>query len=842
MRKKTKKFIKKTGLQAFLVGLVLFFLVGGIGTIWASTLQIPDFDSFFQEQNLSQSTKIYDKTGKILLYDVAGKARRTVIPFDEMGEYVKEATISIEDSDFYNHNGIKITSIIRAFAINLASGEVTQGGSTLTQQVIKNTLLTKEKKISRKIKEAILSLKLERAMSKDDILSLYLNEAPYGGNIYGIEEVSQEFFQKPAKELTVAEAAYLASLPQAPTYLSPFGKNKDKLDARKNTTLKRMYDLGYINKEIYDQAKNEEVVFHPPEGNGIKAPHFVFYVIGQLSDDYSEEDLKTKGLRVITTLDWEIQKKAEELLVKYGEKNKRDFDANNAGFIAIDPKTGSILSMVGSVDYFDVENEGNFNVTTAKRQPGSAFKPFVYATAFMKGYTPETILFDLPTEFNTNCNPNGTPNTPGAVCYMPENYDGQYAGPITLRKSLGNSKNVTSVKLLYLTGINDVLNTAKLVGITSFTDPKRYGLSLVLGGGEVTLLELTNAYSVFANEGAYNKPKSIEKIVDSRNEVLKEYKNESKQVIDQNIARTISSVLDDDEARTPSFSINTLMNIPGYNIAAKTGTTNDYKDAWIIGYTPSITIGAWVGNNDNTPMDKKVAGQIVAPLWNEFMVDYLKNKPNEPFNPPNQTPLNIKPVLRGVWQSGDSYFVDSRTGDPADENTPKQYVEERFNSGVHSILYWVSKNTPTGPNPNRPENDPQFTLWETPVRNWAISHGFGGETTNFTPKPNPFLNTNNQNNIDSNLEIKINSIKKEAYTTNETVNISVSSDNDSQISQVDFFINNIYLSSTTKKPFTYTFIPKNISNIRNSNEVKVVVYDKNRNRFEEKSIVLVNES
>ena len=799
------------------------------------TLQIPDFDSFFKERTLTQSTKIYDRTGKVLLYDVFGNARRSTVALADVSPYAKKATMAIEDADFYNHGAIKFSSIARAFLVNVGSGEVRQGGSTLTQQVIKNTLLTQDKKISRKIKEVILSYKLEQTMSKDDILALYLNETPYGGTIYGIEEAAQSFFGKKSKDLTLAESAYLASLPQSPTYLSPYGKNKDRLDARKNLTLSKMLALGWITKDEYSQALAEKVVFLPPEGNGIKTPHFVFYVIDQLEKEYSEETLKNNGFKVITTLDWDLQKKAEELVDKYATKNEKSFGAKNVGLVVIDPKTGQILSMVGSRDYFDTTNDGNFNVTTAKRQPGSTFKPFVYATAFTKGYTPDTVLFDVPTEFSTNCSPIVDQSSTDPNCYSPQNYDGNYVGPISLRKALGNSRNVPAVKLLYLAGLNDSIKTAQSMGITTLTDPKRYGLSLVLGGGEVTLLEMTGAYGVFANDGVKNDTESIIQIVDPQGTVIKEYKSEPKQVIPANTARLISDVLKDNEARQPVFSPNSALYVPNYDVAVKTGTTNDYRDAWVIGYTPSITIGAWAGNNDNTPMDKKTASLIAAPLWNEFMRSYLANKPNEPFNNPDPTPTNLKPTLRGIWQGGESYVVDKNTGLPATNSTPDSSRSERVIKSVHDILYWVDKSDPLGPKPANPYNDPEFRLWEPPVRSWAAARGLFDEIGVSVPNSNPTSFTPGVGMV-----IKINSIKTEPYNITDIVTVGFNAPGN--ITQADFFINNTYLASVTKNPFTYSFTPKDIDNLENSNEIKVVAYDTNRNRSEAKAILLVNES
>lgn len=698
---------------------ILFFLSSSILILWVINLPIPDFNSF-EERVVAQSTKIYDRTGKILLYDVHENIKRTLIPIEEIPKYIQEATIAIEDTNFYQHNGIRPTAILRAFIINVTTGTVGQGGSTLTQQVVKNTLLTQDKKISRKIKEVILSFKVEQALSKDQILELYLNESPYGGNIYGIEEAAKTYFAKSAIDVSLAEAAYLASLPQAPTYLSPYGNHKDQLDKRKNQTLSKMLSAGFISQEDFDKAKVEEVIFIKPEEKNIKAPHFVFFILDYLENKYGEDLIRNGGLRVVTSLDWPAQQKAEEIVKKYGQENAINFNAKNASLVAIDPKTGQILAMVGSIDYFDVENSGNFNVTTAKRQPGSAFKPFVYAAALEKGYTPETVVFDLPTEFNVNCSPVGLPVTSGADCYSPVNYDNVFLGPVTFRQALAQSRNIPAVKVLYLTGIENAIRTARSFGISTLTEANRYGLTLVLGGGEVTLLEMVNAYGVFATEGIRHPYVGILKIEDGQKQTLEEFKDSSSRILSVNTAREISSMLSDNVARTPAFGANSLLKISNRDVAVKTGTTNDYRDAWTIGYTPDLVVGAWAGNNDNSSMEKKVAGLIITPLWNAFITDYLKDKPISFFGRPDPLSADLKPILKGQWQGGQSYFINSETGEIANEDTPEELKELKTISQIHSILYWVNKNDPRGPVPQNPNIDEQFILWEAPIRNWVL--------------------------------------------------------------------------------------------------------------------------
>ncbi len=678
-------------------------IVGFIGTgalsLWVSTFTIPDLGSF-DARRVEQSTKIYDRTGKILLYDVHENVQRTVIPIENMSRNIKNATVAIEDAEFYQHIGVRPMAFLRALFVNIAKRGLAQGGSTITQQVVKNTLLTSEKTISRKLKEWVLAIKLERKLTKDQILEIYLNESPYGGSLYGIEEASRAYFGKSAADLSIAESAYLAALPQAPTYFSPYGTHRDALVSRKNLVLQKMLENNFISKEEYATAKAEEITFAPRPEIGIKAPHFVFYILEQLTEKYGSRAIEERGLRVITTLDWKLQNKAENIVLDFATKNKKKFDAENAGLVAVDPKTGQILVMVGSRDYFDSNIDGNFNVTTAKRQPGSAFKPFVYATAFKNGYTPETTVFDASTQFSTTCSTDNYTSEGG--CYSPGNYDNKFRGPITFREALAQSVNVPAVKALYLAGLTDSLGVARDMGITTLNDPARYGLTLVLGGGEVTLLDITSAYSVFGNDGVRNPVSSILRVEENNGTILEEFKAAPERILDTNVAREISDILSDNAARTPLYGPNSLLYFGGRDVAAKTGTTNDYRDAWTIGYTTNLAVGAWAGNNDNRSMDKKISGLIITPLWRAFMDEALKTLPAEPFIPPlPPDPDTLKPVLRGMW------------------------VGERTTSSViipHSILYSVDKKDPRGPAPSDPSKDSQFKLWEAGVAKWALTH------------------------------------------------------------------------------------------------------------------------
>ncbi|MEK7535978.1 MAG: PBP1A family penicillin-binding protein [Patescibacteria group bacterium] len=698
MTRRTKKLLLRFGILIICVGITS----GGLIMLWAANLKIPDFSSF-EERQVAQSTKFYDHTGEVLLYNLGENLRRTVVPSVEISRHIKNATVAIEDAEFYEHRGIKPTAIIRAGLANLAAGRAVQGGSTITQQVVKNSLLTQEKTLSRKLKEAVLALKLERVMQKDDILALYLNESPYGGNIYGIEEASQMFLGKPASDVSLAEAAYLAALPNAPTYYSPYGDHRDKLEERKNLVLRRMQELDFISKNEAEEAKKETVSFLPQDTFTIKAPHFVFYVRAYLEEKYGKEMLERGGLKIITTLNWDWQRETEEVVDEFAPTNETNFNAHNMGVVALEPGTGKIRVMVGSRDYFETENDGNYNVTLARRQPGSSFKPIVYATAFKEGYTPDTIVFDLPTQFQTTCSPIVTQTSEISTdqnCYAPGNYDNKFRGPITFRDALAQSVNIPAIEVLYLTGIRDSLSTARDLGISTLGTANRYGLTLVLGGGEVMPLEITSAYGTFANDGVYNPTASIERIEDATGNVIEEFQSAPRRALESEVARSISDVLSDNNARAPAFGANSPLYFPNRDVAAKTGTTNDYRDMWTVGYSPNLVLGIWVGNNDNTSMEKRVAGFVVAPMWRKIFDRLSVDLPVERFGRPFYAYKNdpgIKPILRGIWWNG---------------------TASTTNPEVHSILHWLDKDSPLGPAPINPESDPQYIFWETPIRVW----------------------------------------------------------------------------------------------------------------------------
>ncbi len=708
-----KKNWKEVVVDLFIFGTAAGILLAAIVLIWVSTLEIPDL-SAFEERRVLQSTKIYDRTGEVLLYDLNQDVKRTIIPFEEMSRHIKNATIAIEDDQFYNHIGIDFRAIIRAAISNLQKGDLLggQGGSTITQQVIKNSILDRDKKLSRKVKEAILSIKLERLLEKEDILEIYLNESPYGGTIYGIEEASNSFFGKSAADLSLAEAAYLAAIPQAPTYFSPYGTNKDSLNRRQQLVLERMRLNAFISIDEHEEALAEDVIFQPQAVTGIRAPHFVMFMVEQLVEKFGEEAMAEQGFKVITTLDWELQKEAERIVFEKAEYNTERFNATNAGLVATDPETGDLLVMVGSRDYFSDDIEGNFNVTLSPRQPGSSIKPFVYASAFKKGYLPATVLFDVQTQFSPQCEPDSTSSEP--PCYAPSNYNHKFVGPVSMRNAMAQSLNIPAVKTLYLAGLTDTLKFTADMGLSTLNDPDRYGLTLVLGGGEVKLLEMTYAYGIFANEGVRAEPRSILRIENSRGDIIEENEVKSTRVLDKNIAYMISDILSDNIARTPLWGSNSLINFTNRDVAAKSGSTNNLRDAWIMGYTPNLAVGSWVGNNDNSPMGGGLSGLITTPMWREFMDVALAKIPEETFPQPQINTQGVKPIIRGE-------YIDTTLLLQSLQNTKDKEITIDLSvvyNNIHSILHFVNKNDPLGGYPANPENEGQYRNWEYGVQKW----------------------------------------------------------------------------------------------------------------------------
>lgn len=793
-------------LPVFAIVIILagIFFVGVFA--WFSR-DLPDPNKVL-ERNLAQSTKIYARDEKTLLYEIHGEQKRTVVNLEDISNNAKWATIAVEDKNFYTHPGFSMKRIIKSIWEDIIHGGKVQGASTITQQFIKNAVLTSEKSYSRKIREIVLAYQLERKFTKDQILKMYLNEIPYGSNAYGIESAAQTYFGHSAANLDLAESALLAALPQAPTYYSPYGSHQDDLLARQKLILDLMTEQGYITKEEAEKAKAIDILKSiKPKRENLSAPHFVMYVKEILSAKYGEKMVEQGGLKVITTLNIDKQKIAEEVVAKYAEKNEKNWNAKNAALVCLDTKTGQILSMVGSRDYFDLENDGNVNVTIRPRQPGSSFKPVVYATAFTKGFTPETILFDLVTKFKTDTKD-----------YEPKNYDLKEHGPVSMRQALAGSLNIPAVKTLYLAVVSNVLDLAEELGYTTFSDRSRFGLSLVLGGGEVKLLEHTSAFATFAREGIKNPTTAILKVEDKNGKILEQYENKEKKVFDEQIARQINDILSDNNARAFIFGSRNYLTLPDRPVAAKTGTTNDYRDAWTLGYTPSFATGVWVGNNDNSEMKRGADGSVVAsPIWQEFMKRTVGG-PVEPFNKPK--PNNSKkPILQGKLESEIQVKVDKYTNklipQACLDTYPSEYITEKTFREVHDILYYVDKDNPEGPIPDNPEKDPQFERWEEPVKKWAKENGYleskpPEEDCGLRADQNkPKITLTNPQNMST-------------LTTNQ-LQISAEVESKRDIKFIEFFIDDKSIGQIRRTPYALNYTIDQLEN--GFHELKAEVHD-----------------
>ncbi len=761
------------------------FVVGTVVVIWIGK-DLPD-PNRLSDRQVIQSTKIYDRTGEHLLYEVYQNQKRTLVELNQMSPYLPKAVIAIEDKNFNNHSGVAFLSIARAGFNNLIGRKAGSGGaSTLTQQLIKNTMVGDERSIFRKIKEAMLALRLEKKYSKDEIIKMYLNEVPFGSTNYGVESASQSYFHKSAKDIDIAESATLAALIQAP---SRYLNNANTLHDRRDTVLRLMNEQGYITLDEKKQAQNQALRVYRSSGI-MDAPHFVLYVKQLLADQFGEKIVDDGGLKVITTIDYEKQKAAEKIVKENGDKFAKTANANNAALVSIDPKTGQILAMVGSRDFGNEEIDGQFNVAIlGKRQPGSSFKPFVYTATFEKGYTPDTVVYDTVTNFDLGTNGD----------YTPHNYDGKEHGLVTFRKALQGSLNIPAVKALYLVGTKEMIEFAKRFGYTTFTgDP---GLSLVLGGAEVNLLEHTNAFATLANNGSYHVPVSILKVTDPKENVLIEWKEvPGTEAIKPELAATISNVLSDDAARGYIFGRNGSLTLPGRPVAAKTGTTNDYKDAWTMGYTPSITTGVWVGNTIPSPM--KGGGNTLAGLiWNQFMKEATKNTPVETFPKPPENDA-IKPVLRGA-DGGIKLKINNISGHIATSTTPPALITEKTYLPPHDILHYVNKDDPRGPVPANAYVDPQYQNWENSLNDWAQRQNNSGHAISFEDPPTEYDSANYNPELTPQVQII-------SPITNQTIegkqlNIEVKATAPRGIKQVFYTVDNEQVGSSDQFPFNFSY-------------------------------------
>ncbi len=652
-------------LMAGLIALVVGVLSVIIVVAWFSR-NLPKPGQLSQTANAS--AVFMDRNDRVL-FEISEDKSRVPVDFDEISPKLIQATVAIEDKNFFKHKGISEIGIIRSFINLLVKREIEGGGSTITQQLIKNVLLDSRQTPSRKIKEIILAIEVERRYSKEQIITLYLNEVPYGGSFWGIESGAQGYFGKSAKDLNTLESAFLAGLPQSPSLYSPFIGKKDLWKSRTADVLRRMREDKYITKDEEKKAlaDMEKLKFSEPKLS-IAAPHFVFYVRDLIKEQYGDDVLK-QGIRVKTTLDYQVQKEAQNIVKDEVEKIK-NLRVGNGASVVLDSKDADILAMVGSYDYNN-EEYGNFNAAVSQRQPGSSIKPITYATAFEKGYTPATVIMDLKTTFPDQ----------GDKEYVPVNYDGTYHGPVQLRFALANSYNIPAVKLLAMVGINSFLQKASAMGLEGFAptqaNANRYGLAVTLGGGESTLLDMTSAFSVFARGGDYIQPHGIIEIKDNKGKSIFKYKADSpKRVFSKEISFLISHILSDNVARTPAFGSNSFLNIPGKTVAVKTGTTNDKRDNWAIGYTNDVTVGVWVGNNDNSPMNQGVASGVTgaSPIWSRIMKALLSSgdyKDGIISKPDDVVATEIDSVWGGLPKDGQpkrtEYFVKGT--EPTDAST-----------------------------------------------------------------------------------------------------------------------------------------------------------------------------
>lgn len=849
--------IRLTGfaLTAILVGTVLIIV---IFAYFSRELPNP---SRLIERRTELATKIMDRDGEVL-YEVFGEKNRSLVELSQVSPHVINATLATEDSDFYLHQGFSPRGMARAIRNTWLKQQGLQGGSTLTQQVVKNSLLTRERTISRKIKELMLSLQIENSFSKEQIIQMYLNETPYGGQNYGILTASKSYFDKLPSELSIAEAAYLAGLPQRPSYYSQYGSNPEAGLERKDYVLHLMYERGwtgsdeqrhFITEEEYEAAKGEELEFQRAKA-AFKAPHFVFYAKNILADMFGEEMIEQGGLEVRTTLDYSLQEMAQEIV--YNEVEKASYlNVGNGGLVVIDPKTGQILAMVGSKGYsLDSEPEGctsgiggeegcvfepNVNVTTVKRQPGSAIKPVTYATMLSQGYTTSFPFLDVPTQF-----PGSAPDKP----YKPENYDGMFRGPMPLRKALGNSINLAAVKALKIVGIDNMIEQAEKMGITTFTERHRYGLALTLGGGETKLLELTNAYAVFANKGVYLPPTPVLEVKNAAGEVIYEYSEKAtNQAVSEEVAFLISDILSDDGARSAVFGAGSLLHISGYQVAVKTGTTDDKRDNYAIGFTPSIVAGSWVGNNNNVEMNPYLASGIsgATPIWRRFMLAYFakakadgKEPEKEKFDPPKTIEKVAVDRLTGMlpYDDEESRYEWFRKGnEPATKSSWYQKLEIcKIDGKLASEDCKKADETETKTFVHIMAELPE---WQTDVDKW-VHENYSGESKYFPPTTISHLEFDDDGDVKDSSKVYVNFVGLKDYDVvplSFRLGVEVSAKRD--IDRVNIYLDGKEITSDGSEPFGYNF-SFSMSDA-GEHEFEAVARDEKGNKGEETIILRV---
>lgn len=755
-------------------------------------------------RDIPESTKILDREGG-LLYEIHGEYKRTTVDLKDINKFAQNATVAIEDKDFYKHKGFSLWAIFRTFVTDIIYRK-TAGGSTITQQFIKNAALSRDKTAIRKLKELFLAVQLETKYSKDQILNFYLNEIPYGRNAYGIESASRAYFNKSAHDLTLAESAYLAAIPQAPSFYNPTGPNRANLDSRQKKVLANMKEQKFITEDQEKAALEEKVEFQQAK-TSLLAPHFVLYVQDYLAGKYGEKTLEEGGMKIQTTLDPILQQIAERVVKENVEKNATKYDAANSSLVAIDPKTGQILAMVGSKDYFaksspegctpgkDCTFEPNVNVALSERQPGSSFKPYVYLTAFTKegGYSPSSPIFDVITSFGNN---NGKP-------YQPSNYNGQQYGPTTMRKALAGSLNIPAVKTLALVGVDNAIDTARKLGITS--PLKDCGLSLVLGGCEVRLLDHTASMATIANMGKKNEKTAILKIEDKQGKVLEEYKQNQQEVIDPQAVYQLISIMTDNDARSYIFGGNSPLNYGERPVGCKTGTTNNWHDGWTMCFTPSLAVGVWSGNNNGKLLKKGADGvYVAAPIVNGFIKEALKDKPIEKFSVPEGIQNVIVDVASGKLPT--SFSGNTRAEVFANYNTPRTYDD------VHVAIKFDKTTGFPATELTPPDNvelklynvyhseEPNNPAWENPVKRWAEAKGYeyppegsikSGDTGGSTSKP-------------ANFSIDIQSPQEGATILQLPFDLSVFAPIGADVARMDLLIDGTFFSSINFPPYKFS--------------------------------------
>jgi 1A family penicillin-binding protein len=676
------------------------------GYYWATTPSVPPLSALVNKQ--FRGATIYDRNG-VELFNMGSGATHKTVKLSDVPKPLVEATIATEDANFYNHHGIDLVGIARAAINDLEHKQSLQGGSTITQQLVKNTILSNERSFGRKFKEAVMASKMEHSYTKQDILTVYFNQIFYGQHAWGVADAAQNYFNEPVQKLNLAQSSMLAGIPAAPTVFSPLGEYPQLSKVRQSYVLDRMVKLGYIKNSAAQLASDETLAYHPAE-NQLLAPHFVSYVRDLLSKQYSEKQMEQDGFRIYTTLDITKQNLAQQLVTQQVQ-NLAGQNVHNGALIAINPKNGQILSMVGSADYNNDSIGGKYNDSLALRQPGSALKPFNYLTAFEKGLTAATITHDQKTNFGGG--------------YTPKDYDGKYRGNISIRQALQNSLNIPAVEVLRFNGLPSFISTLQAFGITTLNAPlNNYGLSLTLGGGDVTLLDLTSSYGVLANQGARYEPQAILKIVDGSGKIIVDNSSTTpgSQVVTPQLAYYVTNILSDNNARAMEFGINNSLHLSDRPSAAKTGTTDDFRDAWTFGYTPDLVVGTWVGNNNNAPMGAVAGALGAAPIWHDFMAQALAGTPASQFNQPSGISTRYVsrttglPLPNGQRSDYQEIFIDGITPVAlTDTSTPDQ-PQPQATPAPEATTPAPDNNAPTvpTPSPDPTSNNPAKPVGVTP--------------------------------------------------------------------------------------------------------------------------------